>query len=79
MFGKGNVPKRIVYCYGIWQPVFNEMERTEHDVIFHKGFPSPELWEGSGHSLLVLDDLSREVISNPEMEKFSCKGCTTPA
>ncbi len=74
MFGKGNAPKRVVYCYGIWQPVFEEMERTERDVIFHKGVPSPELWEGGDHTLLVLDDISREVISNPEMEKVFVQG-----
>ncbi len=75
MFGKGNASRRMVYCYGIWQPAFEEMERTEKDIVFHEGIPSSDLWEGSDHTLLVLDDLSREVVSNPNMEKVFVQYC----
>ena len=29
-------PKRIMYCYGVWQDVFDSMK----DIEFHEGLPS---------------------------------------
>lgn len=68
-------PDRVVYCYGIWQKAFEEMERRENtDLSFQQGLPTPDLWEESEHTLLILDDLAREVVSNPEMEKIFTRG-----
>ena len=54
-------PKNILCCYSIWQPIFDEMQRTISKISFHQGLPDEEtivsLTSGSAHSICVLDDL----------------------
>ena len=53
-------PDDILYCYGQWQPLYEELKN--HGVVFHHGLLSrEELLESdrdlSKHTLLVIDDL----------------------
>jgi hypothetical protein len=32
-----------MYCFGIHQPLFNEMEKTIPNITFHQELPSPEV------------------------------------
>ena len=54
-------PKKFLYCYSIWQPIFDEMQRTISKISFHQGLPDEEtivsLTSGSAHRICVLDDL----------------------
>ena len=47
-------PNRILWCYGIYQDVFNTMRNVE----FHQGIPEAE--ELRRGTLLILDDLMHE-------------------
>jgi hypothetical protein len=38
-------PDGILYCHGIHQALFEEMEKTIHCLSFHKGLPSMETVE----------------------------------
>jgi hypothetical protein len=49
-------PARILYCYGIYQKIFSEFR----DVEFHEGVPSLDEFDGSKHTLVVIDDLMHE-------------------
>lgn len=49
-------PERIVWCYGIYQPFFNELQNVE----FHEGIPSVDMFDGKLRTLLILDDLMHE-------------------
>jgi len=52
-------PKSIHYCYGAWQPKFEQMKFVK----FHEGIPELEeldLWFPKGQGILVLDDLMDE-------------------
>ena len=49
-------PRRIVYCYGEYQKLFDEYPR----VTFHPGLPDLEDFDGSEPTLLVIDDLMNE-------------------
>ena len=49
-------PQRIVWCYGIYQPFFNEMKSVE----FIEGVPDVNLFDGQQRTLLILDDLMHE-------------------
>ncbi len=68
----GDPPERIMYCYGIYQPLFDEMERTVPNFVSRKGIPSEveidEFCDGRSHVLLILDDLMHSVVQNPDME-----------
>ena len=54
-----NPPTRVYYCYGSWQPSFDEMK--SHGVTFVCGVPKEDEikeWLGDGRGgVLVLDDL----------------------
>jgi GTPase SAR1 family protein len=68
-------PERIVWCYGIYQPLYDEMLTL--GVEFIEGFPS-ELYEtldSSKSTLIVIDDLMDEVQDNKTLTKFFTKGC----
>ena len=71
-------PDKILYCHGIKQPLFLEMENTLPSIHFHKGLPTKELIEEYLYSktcnIVVLDDLMDSVISDAEMEKLFTLG-----
>ena len=49
-------PQRIVWCYGIYQPFFNQMRNIE----FIEGIPDVNIFDGQQRTLLILDDLMHE-------------------
>jgi len=49
-------PGRILYCYGVYQKIFSEME----DVEFNEGLPSLDQFDGTNNSLVIIDDLMHE-------------------
>lgn len=54
--------ERVIYCYGAWQPAYDELQAHFGDVIsFRSDIPSKEelteIWEEKGgETLLILDD-----------------------
>lgn len=69
----------IVYCYGINQPLFDEMEQRFSNLILHHGVPTnnaiEELTFDRQHTLVVLDDLMHRVVRDAEMELVFTQGC----
>ena len=69
-----------MYCYGIYQPLFDEIKRVIPAILFHEGLPDKEeMMELSrdGHALLILDDLMQEVSNSkarPVLPIFSPYG-----
>ena len=65
-------PCQILYCYGIYQPLFDEMERTLKNFRSKQGLPSSEELEeftaDRHHKLIVIDDLIHRVVEDKEME-----------
>ena len=49
-------PVKILYCYSVWQSIFEKMEKNL-DVVFCKGIPSSktisEFVNNDGHKLIV--------------------------
>ena len=78
MYG-GAPPKKILYCYGIHQPLFDDMERKFINLKLHHGLPSTEtideLTSERQHALIVLDDLMHRVVQNTDMEVLFTQGC----
>ncbi len=75
----GDPPEKIMYRYGIYQPLFDEMERTVPNFVSRKGIPSEEeideFCDGRSHVLLILDDLMNSVVQSPDMELLFTRGC----
>lgn len=49
-------PERIVWCYSIWQPFYNTIQKSITSIEFVNGVPDMELIQ-SGNFILVVDDL----------------------
>lgn len=62
------LPRRIVYCYGAFQPLFNRMEGVE----FVEGLPSD--LHTFRDALVVFDDLMSEICSDVRISKMFTKG-----
>ena len=71
LFSKNPV-KSVLYCYGIYQPLFDEMERQYPFITFHHGLPSESTLKGlassNEHSLCILDDLMHLATKNDDVE-----------
>jgi len=73
-----NPPQKILYCYGIWQSLFDEMEANITNIIFHKGLPTSQqidkITQNNAHNIVILDDLMQDVVKNPEIEILFTRG-----
>jgi hypothetical protein len=71
-------PEKVLYCYGIYQPLFDIMDRELPFVTFHQGLPTEEqlsqLASPSTCNLVILDDLMDSVMTSLEMEHLFVKG-----
>ena len=64
-------PKRIIYCYGVYQNLYDEMKSSLDNLLLINGLPSKkdlEIWSSNGeHSLIVLDDLMAKCSSSHDI------------
>ena len=71
-----NLVKSVLYCYGVFQPYFNEMKISSLE--FHEGLPSLEkvqsLHDGDFH-VIVLDDLMEHIVKSVEVQNLFTKYC----
>ena len=68
---------KILYCYGVWQDMFNEMESALPNISFYKGIPISsqiEDFADGKHNIIVLDDLMIEAVSNAEIGLLFTRG-----
>jgi len=68
----------ILYCYGVWQSLFDTMEENISNLTFHEGIPSVEKLDEflapKQHKIIIFDDLMNSFLSNKEMEKLFTQG-----
>ena len=71
-------PEKVLYCYGIYQPLFEKIEQELPFVTFHHGLPNEDTLQKLATpnicNLVILDDLKSNVISSVEMENLFVKG-----
>ena len=71
-------PTRILYCYGIYQPLFDEMARNVPSFTSKQGLPSSEeideFTADRCQKLIVVDDLMQKVVQDKEMELLFTEG-----
>ena len=72
-------PSQVLYCYGIHQDLFDEMERTIPNFYSKQGLPTTEelddFTKDKTHKLIIIDDLQHEVMHNKNMELLVTQGC----
>lgn len=69
--------QNIIYCYAIFQPAYDEMQRTIPNITFIKGVPADleSMINPSIRNLVLIDDLMTELSSNPRITNLFTKGC----
>ena len=73
-------PSNILYCYGVYQPLFDDMKITfGDDIRFVEGLPSSEdvdnLTSDGRHHVIVLDDVMQKVVQSQDMALLFTQGC----
>jgi hypothetical protein len=62
-------PVNVLYCYGIWQELFEQMGKDMKFITFHEGLPQRQTVEAlEPGSMIILDDLSHLLFNNMDME-----------
>lgn len=59
--------RKILYCYGVYQDLFDDMEKRLSTFTLHRGLPTSEEIEefaGGKHDLIILDDLMHDVLES---------------
>ena len=73
-----NPPRDVLYCYAIWQLLFEVMEKELPFITFHGGLPNDDELNGLSSdqecNLVILDDLMDSVTSSADMENLFVKG-----
>ena len=74
-------PKDILFCYAIYQPLYDKLQADVKNLILHQGLPSEdeiEEWycekDPNVHKLIVLDDLSHLIVNNQNIELLLTQG-----
>lgn len=65
--------QKIVFCYAVWQPAYDEMKRQYTNINFHEGLPdSPfELFSSQDRpGLMIFDDLMGELTDKENKKKI---------
>ena len=69
--------QKILYCYGIYQDIFDDMKSEVPDIVFFEGVPNlkdVEDFADKEHNMIILDDLSERVVKDPDMERLFVQG-----
>lgn len=74
-----NPPSKILYCYGVYQTLYDEMKSSVRNIEFHEGLPDAELIrefsEDKEHKLIVIDDLMHRAIESLTIELLFTQYC----
>lgn len=69
-------PEHIMYCYAVWQPLFDEMEKLPNFTL-NQGLPQNiDEWNPQAkHRLIIIDDLMDKVVDSLDMSLLFTQGC----
>lgn len=70
-------PTKIIYCYGVYQSLYDDMKTSISNIQFFEGLPSREdldMWGlEKGHKILILDDLLQKAAKNTDIVDLFCQ------
>ena len=71
LFSESSIPQEVLYCYGGYQPLYDDMVHTLPNVTFHEGLPSQaeiqRFADGRKPKLLIMDDLAMRVTESVDI------------
>ncbi len=69
-------PKKILYCYGIYQKFYDTMSRKLPNMTLHRGLPDEKTLQrfAGENNVIVLDDLMSEVSKDEQTAKLFTQG-----
>jgi len=72
-------PKHTLYCYSIYQDLFDRMEREFENFTLHQGLPSQSTLDDfcsqdSSQKIILFDDLMISLLASKEMAKLFTEG-----
>lgn len=68
-------PPNVLYCYGIYQDMFRDMEKTLPYIKFYEGLPNSEQLKSlKENSIIILEDLARCIVNSQDMEELFTMG-----
>ena len=69
-------PEAIMYCYGVWQPLFDDIELIPNVRLQH-GLPKnlDDWCPQAKHRLIIIDDLMDKVVNDMDMSLLFTQGC----
>ena len=73
-----DTPKDVMYCYGVYQPLFDEIRTNLPSVRLHRRLPTSDVLDDfatGDHCLVILDDLMLQVLESREVELLFAQGC----
>ena len=70
-------PENIIWCYVMYQPAYDEMQRSIPNITFVEGIPSDleSMIDPSIRNLIVLDDMMQELSNEKRVTNLFTKGC----
>lgn len=70
-------PENIIWCYGIFQSAYDEMQRSIPNIHSVEGVPSDleSMIYPSIRNLVVINDLMQELSNNKRITNLFTKGC----
>jgi len=70
-------PENIIWCYAIYQPAYDEMQRNIPNITFVEGVPGDleSMINPSIRNLVVIDDLMHELSNDQRITSLFTKGC----
>ena len=70
-------PENIIWCYGIYQPAYDEMQMNIPNIHFVEGVPGDleSMIDPSIRNVVVIDDLMRELANDKRITNLFTKGC----
>ena len=60
-------PEKIIYCYSVWQPMFDEIKNLIKNIEFCEGIYNIDQVDASVNTLIIFDDLMKECESDPSI------------
>ena len=72
-----SAPENIMWCYGIYQPTYDEILKSLPTIKFIEGLPDnmESMLDSSIRTLVVVDDLMQELSSNQRITNLFTKSC----
>ena len=77
IFAKDDTPQKIVFCYSVFQKLYERIKQEIPEVEFFQGLPTSDDLDDfeTSHTLLILDDLGEQLINDLNTCLLFTQGC----